>query len=352
MGNALANCTKILALDPADTDYMSNSSGRYKQQAEAAAPPQPAGPQLALRIAYAPIEDSLGAKPSPFTAGDEVAITQLEKVKGWECLGWRQERSAKQHAQSDHSGGVQWPRGARFSAAQRFYGAKVVASDGNGGFEEHWCMLQVAISPKDRDMQNVKAGVEDAKDTASYAHRFNMQTARTCDQEDEPEAVPGIKVCAPVGCFVLGSAVSEIVQPGEAVSLVAYPSPTVKKFVFEGGDDFLELPQAFFHYVSWLSGGREFVGDIQGYQDDHDILIMDPVLLRAPKPTIGDIIGVVASAATGSENTETEDKSEQRFNVWHPRCGQLCKGFDPQRRSMKDRKACGMSLPSCGVGGA
>merc|ERR1712226_143448 len=178
-----------------------------------------------------------------------------------------------------------------------------------------------------------------------------MQTARTCGEEDEPESVPGIRVCAPVGCFVLGSAVPDVVNAGEAVSLVAYPSPVVKKFVFEGGEDFLELPQAFFHYVTWLSGGREFVGDIQGMQDDHDVLIVDPVVLRPPKATMGDIIGVVASAAL-SDAEQSQDKSEQRFNVWHPRCGQLCKGFDPQRRSMKDRKACGLSLPSCGAGGA
>merc|ERR1712190_521093 len=99
-------------------------------------------------------------------------------------------------------------------------------------------------------------------------------------------------------------AVPDIVQPGEAVSVVAYPSALVKKFVFEGGEDFLELPQAFFHYVAWLSGGREFVGDIQGVQDDHDVLIVDPVVLRASKPTIGNIIGAVAATVTAGENSE------------------------------------------------
>merc|ERR1711920_119607 len=137
-----------------------------------------------------------------------------------------------------------------------------------------------------------------------------------------------------------------------ALPSVAYPSPVVKKFVFEGSEDFLELPQAFFHYVAWLSGGREFVADIQGMQDDQDVLLVDPVVLRAAKPTLGDIVGAVVSAATTDDNGQNVDKSEQRFNVWHPRCGQLCKGFDPQRRSIKDRKACGLSLPSCGVGGA
>jgi len=214
-------------------------------------------------------------------------------------------------------------------------------------------MLQVAASAKERNIDDVKAAVDDSKDTASYAHRFNLQTARTCDQEEEPESVPRVRIAAPVACFVIGSTVPEIAEPGEAISLVAYPSQIVKKFVFEGGDDFLELPQAFFHYVTWASNGKEFVGDIQGIQDDQDVLLVDPVVLRPEKVTIGGLIGVVASATTSSgDGNKHPDKCEQRFNAWHPRCGQLCKGFDPQRRSMKDRKACGMTLPSCGLGGA
>merc|ERR1712190_650383 len=147
-------------------------------------------------------------------------------------------------------------------------------------------------------------------------------------------------------------AVPDIVQPGEAVSVVAYPSALVKKFVFEGGEDFLELPQAFFHYVTWLSGGRELVGDIQGVQDDQDVLIVDPVVLRSTQPGIGDLLGVIASGAQGGQAVDVQGPSEERFQTWHPRCGQLCKAFDPQRRSCHDRKACGLSLPSCGVGGA
>merc|ERR1712190_8484 len=99
-------------------------------------------------------------------------------------------------------------------------------------------------------------------------------------------------------------AVPDVVNAGEAVSLVAFPSPVMKKFVFEGGEDFLELPQAFFHYVAWLSGGREFVGDIQGMQDDHDVLIVDPVVLRPSRPTMGNVIGGVAATVTAGENSE------------------------------------------------
>lgn len=333
----LSTCTKLL-FEP-DLDYY-----------EASSPPQPAsGPQLALRIAYTPIEESLGVRPSPFASGDEVAVMKLDRVKGWEPLGWRQERCAKQRAAVGLDGPAAWPQGPRFEAAQRFWGAKVVASDGKGGYEDHWCMLQVAVSPKDRSIDGVRPAVDDSRDVASYAHRFNLQTARVCGAEDDPSEAPNVRVCAPVGCFVLGSAVPDIVRPGEAVSLVVYPAATVKKFVFEGAEDFVELPQAFFHYVSWLSGGKETVGDLQGVQDDQDVLLVDPVLLRAAKPGIGDLLGKLASSP-GEQGAESSVE-QQRFDVWHPRCGQLCRAFDPQRRSAHARKACGMSLPSCGVGG-
>lgn len=341
----MSSCTKLFF--DHDLDYLHDGSG---SRTLGNGPPKPAdGPQLALRIAYTPIEESLGAKLGPFGAGDEVAVMQLDRVKGWEPLVWRQERIAKQRAAVDSASSLAWPDGPRFSAAQRFWGAKVVASDGKGGFEEHWCLLQVAVNPKDRSMESVKPIIEDAKDVASYAHRFNLQTARACGAEDEPAEAPGVRVCAPVGCYVIGSSVPDVVQPGEAVSLSVYPASTVKKFVFEGAEDFVELPQAFFHYVAWTSGGRESVGDLQGVQDDQDVILVDPVVLRAAKPSIGDLIGTLASSGEEGGQTSVE---QQRFDLWHPKCGQLCRAFDPQRRTAHCRRACGMSLPSCGVGGA
>mmetsp|Transcript_62299 Transcript_62299/g.160651 ORF Transcript_62299/g.160651 Transcript_62299/m.160651 type:complete len:346 (-) Transcript_62299:393-1430(-) len=342
MGHAVSTCTKLLALEH-DVDYM---GGPAPTPAE-----QPQGPQLALRIAYAPIQESLGSKLSPFAAGDEVAVVRLEKVKGWEPLGSRQERCARQRSATDKGGKLMWPEGHRFSSAQCFWGAKVVASDGKGGFEEHWCMLQVAHDPQDRQMENVKLAVNDAKDVASYAHRFNTQTARAVGAEAEPDEVPGVKVHAPVGCFVIGSAVPDVVAAGQAVTLSMYPSTQVKKFVFEGGEDFLELPQAFFHYVAWMSGGRELVADLQGMQDDDGVTLTDPVLLRASQPGIGDLLGVIGVPGAGGGQAEEGAKGEERFNLWHPRCGQLCKSFDPQRRSVHQRKNCGLSVPTCGVAG-
>jgi len=344
MGAALSSCTKLLALEH-DVDYMEDCKGNGKSQGTSG-PEQAQGPQLAIRINYAPIEESLGCKLSPFTAGDEVAVTRLEKIKGWEPLGWRQERTAKQRASMDNGGKKMWPDGPR-CAASRYWGAKVVASDGSGGFEEHWCMLQVAVNPQDRQMENVKMIVDDSKDVASYAHRFNMATARACGGEEDE--VPGIKVLAPVGCVVIGSAVPEL-QAGQALTLSMYPYSVVKKFVFEGGEDFLELPQAFFHYVAWTSGGRELVADVQGMQDDDGVIITDPVLLRGAQPGISDILGALGVPGTGGKNEEGA-RDEERFNLWHPKCGQLCKSFDPQRRTIHQRKNCGLGVPNCGVAG-
>jgi len=350
MGLAISSCTKLLF--DHDLDYFQDEGPcYYSKHQQAMGPPQPAaGPQLALRIAYAPIEESLGAKLSPFATGDEIAVVRIDKVKGWDPLCHRQERCAKQQAAADGGHGLAWPRGTRFTTAHRFWGAKVIASDGQGGFEEHWCMLQVGVSPKDRSMECVRPIIDDAKDVASYAHRFNLNTARTCGAEADPTEAPGIRVCAPVGCFVLGSTIPEVCRPGEAVALLMYPAPQVKKFVFEGGEDFVELPQAFFHHVAWSSGNREFVGDLQGVQDEHDVLLVDPVVLRPAKPGIGDLIGALAS--NGDQAGQCPATSEQlRFDSWHPRCGQLCRSFDPQRRTAQARRACGLSLPSCGVAG-
>jgi hypothetical protein len=365
MGVAISSCTKLLNGDP-DLDYMHADGQPCHYPAAGGHEESSQGPLLALRIAYAPIEESTGVKASPFAAGDEVAVIRFEKVKGWEPLRWRQERTAKQRAAMDSSHRRFWPEGPRFSTAQRFWGAKVISSDGRGGFEEHLCLLQVAVAPKDRALENIRQDVEDARDVASYAHRFNLQTARTCGDVD-PESVPGVKVCAPVACTVLGSAAPDLARPGEAVLLTWYPWPVVRKFVFEGGEDFLELPQAFFHYTYWFTAGREQLADLQGVEDGDDVILVDPVVLRTPPPTIGNLLTtlVTGTAAQGALGSDFQAQggphgaagqggpADWRFEACHPQCGQLCKAFDPHRRSATcGRKHCGLNLPSCGVGGA
>lgn len=309
---------------------------------------QRAGPKVALRVAYAPVQESSGSFPGPFAVGDEIAVVSLDKIKGWEPLNWRQERSAKQSAAMESRGGrVPLPDMPRFHEAQRAWGAKVMAAAAGGGFEEHLCLLQVGASAKDRNIERVKAAVDDANDAASYAHRFNQFVANTCG-DGNAEGVPHLKVCAPVGCYVLGSTVPDIVQAGEVLTLTLFPSPVVKKFLFEGSEEFEELPQAFFHYVVTNSGGSDMVCDLQGAKEEQNFYIVDPVMVRADKVSIGDLLGTLLPGGRSAPRMNTSP--EMRFDQWHPKCGQLCRTFDPQRRSIHARKHCGLSLPSCGVG--
>merc|ERR1712196_145574 len=116
---------------------------------------------------------------------------------------------------------------------------------------------------------------------------------------DDPQSaeleVPMIRVVAPVVCEVLGSSVPQLVRAGDAVNIYPYPAEEVRKFVFDGNDEFLELPQAFFHYTAWSASGKEYVADLQGIQtDDGDVLVLDPVVLRSEAPTIGDLVNSVA----------------------------------------------------------
>jgi len=345
MGNGpLSACGKALNCDP-EYEWQDDYDEKKPKPAIPEPDPNPGRPQLALRVAYAPIEDSLGARKSPFGLGDEVGVTKVMQAAGWEPMSWRHERAQK--AQADPSNKT-WPRPeeSRFGRAQRFWAAKVVASDGQGGFEEFWCLLQVAAKKEERNMDSAKQIVIDAADTAAYAHRFNQHTAKAVGED--PNNVPSIRVATPVACHVIDSATPEIAGPGEAITLTFYPSNNITKFVFEGSEDFLELPHAFFHFVVWTSGGKEMIGDLQGVQDEQDIFLIDPVIIKQSQMGVADLFGMVTDPSAASSLSPTE----QRFNCWHPRCAQLCKSFDPQRRSVHVRRACGVALPTCGVGGA
>mmetsp|Transcript_50095 Transcript_50095/g.144307 ORF Transcript_50095/g.144307 Transcript_50095/m.144307 type:complete len:352 (+) Transcript_50095:92-1147(+) len=338
---AMSTCSHALFMDAEASDPMQSP---FAAQVNSFLPEKPrtTGPRLALRVVYAPlpVEAGRGSRPSPFAEGDEIAVASLEGVHGWDRLCWRQERSA--------AGCSGWPPGGRFVRHRRFWGARVIASDGTDGFEEHLCMLQAGVSSTDREIEASRAIADDAKAVAAYAHRFNVHMAQALGQDADPDEIPGVKVMAPVVCEVLGSAVPDIASGGETVILIPYPSPEVQKFVFEGQEDFLELPQAFFHFVAWASGGREFVCDLQGLEDEEGIALVDPAMIRDPaeKPSVGDML----SAVTGLQGADSGGPSEERFNAWHPRCGQACRSFDPQRRSAHVAKRhCGFSAPSCGV---
>jgi hypothetical protein len=238
-----------------------------------------------------------------------------------------------------------WPSGVRWTTPQLYLRVKI-----NG----RWFVLQVAANPEHRTMEHVKALVEDSKDAAAYAHRFNAQLARMegiapdLDNGMYDDSMPQLRVCAPVGCSVLlPGMLSNLLVPGNVVVLTPFPAVEIRKFVFDGTEDFLELPQAFFHYVAWLSGGGEFVYDLQGLEsDDGDVFLIDPCMMKAFRPSVAKMFAPVAT----DPFDDSSGPSQERFDMLHPRCGQLCKGFDPQRKGVKARHVCGMGVNgACGL---
>lgn len=328
--------------------------------------PEETGPSMVLKVELAPIQRSLGSLLLPFTQDEEVAIVGMEPLKSWDCMRWRFERSATQQSGHRYEHGVSpgaritWPKEPRFTMPKRFFRAQVISSDGNGSYVGHACLLQIATLPPDRVMDNVEWDVADAKEVASYAHRFNGWLQRMLGVEDDSmgaghgadasSAAPRIRVCAPVGCTVIASR-TEAAQPGHAVLLAPYNAAEVRKYVFDGGEDFVELPQSFFHHVSWAAGGAAMVCDLQGTEDDEgNVYLVDPCVLRSKRPDVGMVVGSLIKEGLGVKPAESDpsEPSQHWFDLLHPKCGQLCKGFDPHRRGVKNRGACGLGI-SCGV---
>lgn len=341
MGGTVSSCQKYLDL----------CSEELRTEAfPGASPEQLRRTPLLLRVDVATIRESMGTVLCPFSLTDELVVEALEKSPGFEPLTWRQARCSQQVYRAAEDGSqnskrLAWPEGPRWTAPQRFLRAKI---------NKHWFIMQVAVNPEDRTMEHAKAVIEDAKDAAAYAHRFNAELARMAGAEMETGmgddgGMPRVQVCAPVGCSVLRPGLlSNLVNPGNVVVLTPYPAVEIRKFVFDGTEDFLELPQAFFHYVAWLSGGAEFVYDLQGFEgDDGDIWLADPCFMKAPRPGVGDIFAPLG----GSQQSRDDGPSQERFDMLHPRCGPLCKGFDPQRKGIKARHVCGMGVKgACGLG--
>jgi hypothetical protein len=344
---------EILADDP---------TGSYMQSHQMQSIVQPVvedPPKLGLRIFSNPcIESENGALCSRFLhLGGEIIATDIEKVKSWDGLRARFEQSTRERAGVLYSKGPiqtgaakkhQWPEGYRFNTPRRFWRAKVMAQDSMGGYEENVVMIVVADAPEDRTAANVELDLKDAVDVASYCTRFNKQLQK---QFGEHGGVPGVMVAGAVGCEVIKSSTHQFASPGEAMMIIPYPFADVKKFVFDGSEDFLEVPQAFFHHASWLSSGNEYVCDIQGIEDDEgNVILVDPCIVRAPKASVGDLLTSLAPGITQKENMPqvANDMSADRFEALHPRCSQLCKAFDPHRRCAHGKRHCGLNL-SCGL---
>lgn len=333
MGQVLAECSNMVAIEDIPEDLAQR------------------GPKLTLRINMAPVEKSLGSIRPPYEPGDEVAVVSVEQnVKGWTPLNWRFEQCARQQAaaKGNDPAAPRWPWGSRCGLQRRSYRVETLSADGKGGILQNFCLLQVISDKKERTMENLTVDCADARDAASHAHRFNLHLARTlggdpnASEAEQSSDVPMVRVVAPVGCFVVGGTAAEIASPGDSVLLIPYPSTEIKKFVFDGGDDFHEIPQGFFHFTACQTGSQQFVCDIQGCEeDDGSFTIVDPLVLRAPKPGALDLLGTVVGGALAPSSAE--GPSPERFNLYHPRCGGLCKAFDPTRRSAHQKKHCGMS---------
>lgn len=334
MGNfPLTMCNKVLSCDlvgVGETICQASRSIRHDEDV-----------QLALKVVFAPMEE-----PSTnfLKMGEELLISGIKKVPGWDPLTWRQERVARQQVTGQTS--QLWPSltESRLGRPQRAWSVEILASDGHGGVRVLHGLLQVAHVRKDRELDQVKGAVEEIGKVADYAHRFNRHVATVGGEGTD---VPTIRVASSVACFVLDSINPDIASAGDTVVLTLFDAKQVTKFVFEGGEDFLELPQAFFHFVLWSSNGKELIADLQGTQQEQDLLLVDPVLISTSDLQIGELI----SLATSNVGSDFQTHNRQRFNLWHPRCAQLCQSFDPQRRGGNTRRACGVPLPSCGVGG-
>lgn len=322
MGVALSTCKDLLESSCLEDRPAFLSDGAQRQL------------HLKLRVDASPIRASMGTLMPDFKLTDEFNVDSVELLQSFEPFCWRHERSRQSNHQS-------WPGGPRCSVPVRYVRVRVCGQT---------AVLVVAIAPEHRTMEHVLQTIEDSKDVATYAHSFNahLMQAGIADGQDsfaDEGQGPRVRVCVPIGCRVLSSAVPQFAHPGAVVTLIPYIATEVNKYIFDGREEFIEVPQAFFHYVVWMSGGRESLYDLQGVEgDDGEFFIVDPCLVRAPKT--GPLTSLVDSH---SDSTPTCGPSQETFDAMHPKCGLLCRGFDPQRRGAKHRKMCGLNMPSCGM---
>jgi len=321
--------------------------------------------ELVLRVVHAPIDDPRGAHLTDYKVGAELKVVELLTLNGFDALGWRYREKTRQ----------QWPASYRFQVAKRCWQVRVTPDDHSG--PDQVCLLQMSASPDARTLDHAKLDVDDAQTAAVYAQRFNLHQQQYVSGALGPEApageatdplavnvvspedgaMPTIKVAAPVACEVIFSGYPSMVPVGAVCTLTPYAEKDVQKFVFDGhSDEFLELPQAFFHYAAFSSGGKEYVCDIQGAEDDDgSFLIVDPCMLKSNLPTVRDLIGVAVNGQIQGEFSSSGPTAE-RFDALHPKCCQACKAFDPHRRSaLRNGKAgmcgmgtCGMTFARCG----
>lgn len=279
------------------------------------------GPQLLPRVDAAPIRDGPAVFPNPFRLTDEII---LEGVEGLAAYGPFMSRfNLARRAESGSKFPFTWPDTDRVCMPHVFMRARI---EGTG----RYVLLQICASVADQKLHRVLAALQDCKEVVQYAANFNKFIAETAQDVGGFES-PQVKVCAPVGCRVLDSKIPQLTGRDSHILVFDYPSAEVTKFILDGTEEFHELSQAFFHHVAWATNGNAMLFDLKGADPGSgDILLVDPCILR-----------------TDGEQAVKDSVKETAFEVLHRNCGQLCKAFDPSRRSGKVRRMCG--VPACGL---
>jgi len=277
---------------------------------------------LTMRVVRMPVAPSEGASEIDIEVGNVVEVCDLSTSQETEVLNWRfnvkrrDDRTQKRNTMSKEDVDLPpWPSQRCFSVHQRFWRVELPDKPGQFG------ILQMASDPAERTLEGLDEDTAACTALANYAHKFNNQQA----VEHASDPPPAIKIATPICCQVETSGFTSMFSVGDF--LVLYILPTVQeieKFIFNGADIYSELPQAFFHFVTLSSGGKDLAYDLQGIEEQNgDIFLVNPAILKVhDRKDALPVCGIVS----GSERLEWN-----HFQALHPKCSQLCKAFDPHR---------------------
>jgi len=317
------------------------------------------GPRLQLLRTIAPTELS-GAARSIFPAHEKVAnlwIERVESVKGWAPLQYRYSDSPRDAPEGPDAGATASPP-SRFrphmpagssdpGVPRRSWRVLAASENASGQRREQWCMLLVAEDVRDRCAELLARDIGEARLLASHADAFNEHVLQASTGSATVHESPRITVCMPTAFRVVQSPVPQFFAPGQHVLLLPYAAPEVSKFVYNGSESFLELPQAFYHFVAWESGGQSPFIDLQGVEDEDGSVLLVHACMPGQTESDGILGAISLFPATTAGDDET---SAALFDRLHPHCGPLCKTFDAERRIRHRTGNCGIPT-ACGLRG-
>lgn len=232
--------------------------------------------ELVLEVLSTAADQSQGARPSRLKEAQMLQVISLKSPSGLEPLGFRYRDEVRSL----------WPDEYRFQASKRAWQVHLAQADRPEGF-----VLQMANRNQERTADAVALDMEDSLKVSSYAHRFNLYSREHAREAGFVDHIPKIEVAAPVACRVVKTYLPALLPVGAVCMLFPYADKEVKKFVFDGTEDFLELSQAFFHHAAFSSGGKELLCDLQGVEEeDGSLLLIDPCILRGNKVTVGNLL--------------------------------------------------------------